>query len=479
MLYAIYPKLYTRRPVAAAVSFCESNVYPAVIVLMMVLSELFSLEMIVLWSYLVLAVLSILFTKDSRAVLPIAVCSYMTLSRPNSTVWFLGSTVFDDPAGRAQFIAMVSLAVAALVTHLVFSVATQKRRPPRLLSGFLALGAAYVLGGAFSPAYGGKTVLFGAVQFFSLAFLYVYFRYTLRWETLPEGYLPALMCLVGVGVFVQIVGMYRADEVWTESGVLREQLFTGWGMYNNVACIMAMCLPAPFYFAVKRGKGFLGTALASLFLAGIALTQSRGGIVFGGLTFFLCACYAIRAAAPRAARRVLLALLLLAGAFALAACFFTDTLNALFRSLLRAGLESSSRLEIYSACWKTFLQRPLFGVGFYATPGFAFDSVGNFLPPRAHNTYLQLLSTGGLVLAAAYLYHRVQTVKLLLVRPTAEKMFVLLSVLALLLTSIVDCHFFNIGPPILYGILLAYAEAAPRPQISKTPRNSRPEGFCL
>jgi len=34
-----------------------------------------------------------------------------------------------------------------------------------------------------------------------------------------------------------------------------------------------------------------------------------------------------------------------------------------------------------------------------------------------------------------------------------------LSILALLLTSLLDCHFFNIGPTMFYSILLAFAES--------------------
>lgn len=43
-------------------------------------------------------------------------------------------------------------------------------------------------------------------------------------------------------------------------------------------------------------------------------------------------------------------------------------------------------------------------------------------------------------------------------RPTPRKTFLGLCVLALLLTSFVDCHFFNFGPVIIYSALLLFIE---------------------
>ncbi|MBP5242287.1 MAG: hypothetical protein J6Z36_01175 [Clostridia bacterium] len=51
-----------------------------------------------------------------------------------------------------------------------------------------------------------------------------------------------------------------------------------------------------------------------------------------------------------------------------------------------------------------------------------------------------------------------QTVILFVKKPTLAKTFIGLGVLALLLTSLLDCHFFNIGPGILYSVFLAFAE---------------------
>jgi len=41
---------------------------------------------------------------------------------------------------------------------------------------------------------------------------------------------------------------------------------------------------------------------------------------------------------------------------------------------------------------------------------------------------------------------------------TTEKLIAGMSVMALLLTSMVDCHFFNVGPVLTYSAVLAFVE---------------------
>jgi O-antigen ligase len=86
------------------------------------------------------------------------------------------------------------------------------------------------------------------------------------------------------------------------------------------------------------------------------------------------------------------------------------------------------------------------------------DSFVNVFPGRWHNTVVQLLASCGIVGLAAYLFHRVQTVRLFLQNRTVENVYIAISILALLGMSLLDCHFFNIGPAMIYSCMLAFAE---------------------
>jgi len=143
--------------------------------------------------------------------------------------------------------------------------------------------------------------------------------------------------------------------------------------------------------------------------------------------------------------------------------FLEDEFLNLFRVFGEIGLESSARLRIYEIGWNQFKRFPIFGGSFFPVDItiYSWSSSENFIsmfPPRWHNTFVQLLATGGITCLIAYGYHRVQTFRLFLRDFSDEKLFAALSILALLLTSMLDCHFFNIGPVLLYSAILAVVE---------------------
>ena len=127
------------------------------------------------------------------------------------------------------------------------------------------------------------------------------------------------------------------------------------------------------------------------------------------------------------------------------------------------SFNDSSRFNIYKEGFKAFLKYPVFGQSFFPTDFVPYDfsildSFSSFFPPRWHNTIIQILSSCGIVGILAYLFHRFQTIKLFFKNRSLEKSFIFLSILVLLLTSMLDCHFFNIGPTLFYSMALAFSE---------------------
>ena len=72
--------------------------------------------------------------------------------------------------------------------------------------------------------------------------------------------------------------------------------------------------------------------------------------------------------------------------------------------------------------------------------------------------FIQILASCGIVGMVAYIYHRFQTIRLFFKNFSGAKMFPFVSMMTLLLTSMVDCHFFNIGPVLFYSTMLAFVE---------------------
>lgn len=471
MLTEAFPQLRERRAVIGVRNFFRSGWFAALAALLMACSELFGLEIFVIYAYLVFGLLIVLFADDMLGIVPMVCCGYMIFSAENNPGKFPDS-LFGQPQGQLALFYAVAVIAVMLIGRLVsMLLEREKRGVPKLTVGFLLLGASYLLGGAFSPYYDGRTVLMGFVQIAALCGFYFYLYYTVRWDRVPKGYLPMVISIIGVGMLAEIVGMYFGEGVIREDGSInRVALYTGWGIYNNVGCVMAMCMPAPVYFAVKNKNGWAYSILCTVFYLGVMVTQSRGAMLFGSVVYLGCVVVTLVGSKKkeRLWNAVVFAVLLVA--VLISAVVFRDKVKDLFASIIDQGWNDAARFATWKACWQRFLEYPGFGVGFYKTPGTLMTEdgmftefvdgtpEGTFLALRAHNTFFQLISTGGTFAIVAYLVHRVQTLILCFRRPNAEKIVAALCVASLLLTSMVDCHVFNMGPGLMYSAWLVFGE---------------------
>lgn len=463
MLVERFPKIGQLPFVRALRAFYRSWVYVAIVALLMVCAELFSLELFAFYCYLAFGVTGLLLGDDALHLVAIACCSYMAISAANNPA-YPDSSAFYTTSFKIQFIVILAVAAVFLATRLITSaVRYSGRKVPSLTVGFLLLGLSFIFGGVFSGYYDAKTAFFGFVEIASLCALYFYFYYTVDWGKTDKSYLFLVFLAVGIGVGLEILGMYRNPNVFGgESGesVNRRFLFTGWGMYNNVGCAMAMCIPAPFYFAATKKHGWIFSIVGGFFLLFLAAAQSRGALLFGAVVFAACAVVVLlkTKGTERLLHLIVYEAMILAGLITM--CVLREEISAFFASVIEAGFDDSARFEIYRCGWAQFCEHPVFGVGFYQCDAFRWGELPSdaFLPSRYHNTYIQLIASGGAVAFLCYCFHRVQTALVLFRRPTAEKTFAVLCVAALLLASLVDCHFFNFGPGMLYSIILVFAE---------------------
>ena len=471
MLADAFVKLRESNAVRLIRAFIRSPWYLAFNVILMVCAELFTLELPVFYVYLAEILVLFLFDEDMLGVIVLIPCHYFSISAANNAGKYK-ETLFSNPVQMTQLVILISIYAVLFTARLIsLLLLGGKRKTPSQTFGFLFLAVALVAGGAASGYWGKRTLLFGFTEAASLSAVYFYFYFTVNWKKVPEHYGMMVFLALGAGLVLEIVGMYFMKGAVNGDSVNRNAFFTGWGIYNNVGCAMAICMPAPFYFAIKRKEGWIFSLLGIVYYLAVMLSQSRNAMLFGTALFAVC----VVAVLVKTKGWERWKNLIVYGAFALvgliAVIAFRDRIASIFHAVGEAGFNDSARFDTYRACWKRFLEAPWFGSGFYRTPGTvlqpdtgmwttmdgALDSTG-FLPPRAHNTLFQILASGGVFLLIAYLCHRVQTGILLFRRPTTEKFFVALCVSALLLTSLLDCHFFNLGPGLLYSALFVFAE---------------------
>ncbi len=442
--------------------FLAAPQYIAWVCLLALLSNLFALEPVVYTLYAALTVYICLFGDDLLPLMPVFICCYIAPSVSNNPGRNADS-VFNGAGGI--YMAVLGGVIAAACLYRLFR--DRKKytgRKYRLLRGMLILSAAYLAGGIGIPDYwknGGNHLLFAFLQGASIWLMYLLFSGGVDWKRAHKGYFGWVGFFLGFVLLLQILWIYLTQNVVENGIICRERIYTGWGIHNNLGAMLVMMIPFAFYLAAKEGRVWLGTVAASLFLAGVVLSSSRNAILTGCAIYFISMVLMLYYGCnPRSST---LAALLCMGIAAVAVILLSPKLLVLFSDILSLGFDPNSRDGMYVQGIEMFLRYPVFGCSFFSpdlTPwGWAtVESFAGFFPPRWHNTLVQLLASCGVVGTLAYCVHRLETAVMLLKQRNVEKSFIGCSVLALLICSLFDCHFFNIGPTIFYAMALAFAE---------------------
>ncbi len=442
--------------------FFEMPQYIMFVMVLAAISSMFSMELVVYGIYTALVVYTCLFGADLLPLIPIIIACYVAPSTGNNP----GRTeesVFFAGHGGTVILVYGAVIVAAVIYRVIRDRKQFLSRKYSLLSGMLILTAAYLLSGIGSDAYPENiwpNVRFALVQGCALVVPYFLIAGGVKWKNVRNDYFAWVGFCLGGLLLLQIGWVYYTGGVVVDGVIQRTRIYTGWGMHNNIGSLLAMMIPFAFYLATKYRRGWIGTVVGSVFLVGVLLTCSRGSILMAVVIYLACVLLMLHYAKNR--RNNFIALVTVAGVLVLVAIVFHKQIVQLFSDLLAKGTDPSTRNVIYWEGWKLFLQKPVFGSSFFS-PGYApwewsVTAFTGFLPPRWHNTVVQLLASCGAVGMAAYSFHRIQTLRFFLKKQTKEKTFIGCSVLVLLCCSLVDCHFFNIGPVLFYSMGLAFAE---------------------
>lgn len=336
-----------------------------------------------------------------------------------------------------------------------------------------------MLGGAGYVFYTPLTLVYGGLLVLSFLGFYLLLFFAVDWSEVPKDYFSWLCFFGGVLLLNELLFSCVTRTVFLNGEIVRGFIYTGWGMYNDLGAMLAMFLPSTFYLARREKYGLPFYFAAVAFFGGVVLTGSRTSTVAAFLISLIC--IAVSAGLSKGKRRKALLcvfFLSLAGSI-LAMILLRGSLTGLLADLLYSVGDTRTRFKGYLEGLRLFLKNPLFGTGFYSCEEYKWGAGDSFIPARWHNTAVQLLASCEIFGFMAYCMHRARTFVLAFYKPTAEKTFVFLSMAVLLLCSCWDCHLFNIGPGIIYSVLLLFLEkseecgrnfAAPLPQREKARR---------
>ena len=437
--------------------FLGSRWFPPLVMLAFFLGHTLAIELPVAALLIAVTVLGAFVSEDLRFLVPILTGGVCILSRKNTPYLPFESDYFFT---GWRLPALILLASLLLLGIFVFILRKRRDAAPfsslRLKWGFLGFFAALLFSGLFQEN-GGKNLLFGLGMGASFLLMYLLFGFFHpKTKENAEHFLYTLLC-VGLLVSAELFSLYFRSIVQFDGWIpVKGTILIGWGTWTHIGAMLAMCLPAPFYFAREAKRSYpLWLLAGALMTAALLFSGSRASWLYGGM--ILCAAYLLLMLGGKNRRvsRILLIVPILVGGVALILLF--PNITAFLQGFVGFGGGDNGRFEIWAAALRAFRAAPIFGRGFLNTEiDLGFPVITPYL---YHNTLLQMLGSAGVFGLLLYLFHRFETVRLLFRRCHSPlSLYLLLVPTALLLTSLTDEHIFHFYPAFFYVIALSFAE---------------------
>ncbi|MDE7163810.1 MAG: O-antigen ligase family protein [Clostridiales bacterium] len=254
-------------------------------------------------------------------------------------------------------------------------------------------------------------------------------------------------------------------QIWA----VKDYLKLGFVGPNTGAAIVTMAIPITFYFVYKYKHGYWFVLLVALELFVIVATYSRASLVVavpGTVIVAIALCFK----KTNGRRGYLIMFALSVAAAIVLAIVLRNWIAEKITALFEGNLSGSGRTDLWKAGFSAWCKSPIFGAGlWYLRLGDAhwFYSF--------HCTPLTYLFCGGVLGLAGYIYHRYKTVRLTFgAKLTAERVFVSLTMLAMLCNALLDIAMTSATHLLYYAIMLALLEcdvkASKREQTESAPK---------
>lgn len=281
----------------------------------------------------------------------------------------------------------------------------------------------------------------------------------LRYTSTRRRLAAVVSVVVGIGVLSAAFGVFRQMVQHDSRGFIlpRLALGTGYGQFinqNHFALLMEMTLGLLLGLILVKTKArhrlIAYVSMALLVWTALVFTNSRGGLIsMLGLILFATIVHlmvgrwrasrreasrsgnwAVRygaAAAMSGALVISLILLTAVGVSWAGGDPVVTRLESVSGELRQGGVGSLRRKEIWEATWQLIKSHPLTGAGFggyeTAIPKFATSFSGGELLSQAHNDYLEILASGGVVGAVFVVWFLVALIRTVVQRLRARSSF--------------------------------------------------------
>lgn len=385
---------------SAADKFWNSKAYMPVMLLIAVLSSAFNIALECMYVYVFICVVLLIFCDDLMSVLPpilftlqISVAYYKDYSALTQYMWY----------------AIVPFALAMLFNLIYYRRPTVKGR---FLYPLIAVSAALIAGGIGSitlEEYTSPTGLYymlglGVAQV--LIYLLTVSRLQNRRSYDRVERIAQLLYAAGLVFVIVIVDFYIENlGIFLEKG--RVLFFKP---RNYVTSVFLMAIPSVCILIKKSDLYLIGTALM---YTAMVFTGSRSGLLFGTFLLVLCCIYIyVVNKKSRKLYRWVFSVALIIGISLTAKEVYSPKFYS--ARLENGSVGDKTRIEFIKRGITNFVEHPLFGIGIGSTKDISIFKA--YVPGSLmfyHNIVIQVMSSMGLVGAAAYIWQLVLRAKTL------------------------------------------------------------------
>lgn len=216
------------------------------------------------------------------------------------------------------------------------------------------------------------------------------------------------------GMFIVCYGIYVAlEEIGTTVGGHAAGAYGMYENHNDYTYVIILILPFIYLFwkETKGLRSFLLLVFMGLCVAGIFLSLSRGGVL--ALVFEVCLLLLLT---EKGKKRYVL--LLLTAVLSISAIGYLWAKRDQYSSAQYTAADAKySREELWKAGWQMFVKHPVLGVGSDRFEEYAkeyYDLSHDQKDKNAHNTYVQIIATTGILGMIAFLGYISNMIKSLL-----------------------------------------------------------------
>ncbi|MDE6551093.1 MAG: O-antigen ligase family protein [Clostridia bacterium] len=370
-------------------------------------------------------------------------------------------SIGELPSNVGYLFLMLIPLVAAILFHIIKYKGKGIKKVFNIKGNVLPLilfAFAIIVSGAFSPARQNKVTGLILTAYLGILPLIIYLivraGYDMRLGDIRR-YTAKAMMVWGLLITLEATILYLTDVAAGVNIISNDYVpRLGWGVSNLYCTAILTCIPFNFYFLNKHYRWALPMiALTVAECAVVALSHSRGALIFTGLTVML----SLIASLFRYRRNkiIWLCFSLCALAVIFAISRYGDAIKHLLAQTFEDKLGASSRDFLYLEALDRFRENPLFGAG----AGYIGYRGTNSIVYLFHSTLFQTVGMMGVVGIVAMVYLYVMRYYTVLRKKDSFNLFLCMGLIGFEGYSMIDTGTFNAIPfLVMLAVLMAATE---------------------